>query len=441
MIQPNYFALSFVGKRSSNEDAFLTVKLNETSYFIAVADGMGGATSGQVASQTVLKAAKRFLELIFAVDPNPTNLKNILKQTYQQCQKEISEAIEKNPDFSGMGTTLACVLISGSRFVTGNVGDSRVYKYSNNNMQQISEDHTFIQDYQNKEGRIADANMQAQYGHMLTRCIDGGQDLPDIFPLEDEYDLLLPRMGFIICSDGLILNKSDNETSWLKNYFLGTKTLKSSAETLISHAYKAGSTDNITVALVEYGTIPRNLKEFNKIKFPPDEERPPTQIHTPKSSLIKILITLTIISILAITALAIKKSGLSLPENIFNFNSESDSTRIPLNQQKEKKNNISPNQQLIEPPVISGNRASYPTGQDAPLTWEVQKLNNDSLKYNIFFYDLKKNLIQKKEDQKSPIYLRDFSNLESGKAYFWKVQAVTKSGLTTESKLKKIIVQ
>lgn len=438
MMEPNYFALSFVGRRSSNQDAFLTLKLNDTSYFIAVADGMGGATSGHVASQTISKEAERFLKWAFAKDPNPKNLKNILKQTFTICQKAIADAIQNNPELSGMGTTLACVLICGNRFVVGNIGDSRVYKYYRNEFLQITEDHTYIQDYLKKEGGVISPEIQAQYSSFLTRSIDGGEDTPDIYPAENDFDTLLPGTAFLVCSDGLILDKSASDTSLLKELYLGTKSLKKAAENMISSAFQSGSSDNITVALFEYGAIPDKKDKRMKYKYPPDEKSPTRKAPASKRSPVKMLIAATVILFLIIvTAIIVKKSGL----NIFKKTSQTGITQQSENELIKKNGDGIKKKQSINKPVVNKYDNSIPTRRDAPLSWMWDGPKNNSVKYHVYFYTDEGGNVLKldREVNDSQIKLKDFSELNPGGIYFWKVQVITYGG-SAESELQKIQV-
>lgn len=437
MMKPNYFALSFVGRRSSNQDAFITLELNDTSYFIAVADGMGGATSGHVASQTVLKEAERFLKWTFAKDPNPKNLKNILKQTFTICQKAIADAIQNNPELSGMGTTLACVLICGNRFVVGNIGDSRVYKHYRNEFIQITEDHTYIQDFLKKEGGVISPEIQAQYSSFLTRSIDGGEDTPDIYPAENDFDTLLPGTAFMICSDGLILDKSATDTSLLKELYLGTKSLKKAAENMISSAFQSGSSDNITVALFEYGAIPDKKDKRMKYKYPPEEKSPTRKAPPSKRSPVRMLIAATMLLFLVIvTAIVVNRSGL----NIFKKKSQPATTQKSEKEPKLEAEVDRVQKQAIPAPFFQFGDDVIPVQRNAPLTWSWDGVLNDSIKFRIFFYNEKvQSLVAQIEAKTKDIKLDTVQTLIEGQIYSVKVKVVTNID-SAESDFRKIAI-
>ncbi|OVE79449.1 hypothetical protein BVY01_02495, partial [bacterium I07] len=269
----NYYQLSFVGRREENQDSSVALDLGNSCYFLAVADGMGGAAGGQVASQLVAKTAQQVLSNSFSTSVEPSNLKDILTEIYLEAQKVISVKIQSRKDLSGMGTTLTCVLIQKNKYIVGNLGDSRVYVLSKGTCHQITQDHSYLEDYKNKSGKEADLNIAEKYGHYLLKSLDGGEDTPDIFPKNEEYYELKPKDGFLLCSDGLLPNKSNSHEDMFYKTIMGTQKLQYAAETLIVNAFNEGSTDNITVALGEYGKFDRTNEKIKRVKYPPVEKK------------------------------------------------------------------------------------------------------------------------------------------------------------------------
>ncbi len=267
------YSLSFTGRRENNQDAELVYKPTKNSMFLAVADGMGGVAGGQVASRLVINNAKRVLDEKFKNPIKPIQLKDILIHIFYSSQKVIKEKIKEKPELNGMGTTLTCVLILDDKFVWGNLGDSRIYYYSNNILKQITRDHTHIQEYSDSVGNDIPENIVAEYGHYLTRSIDGGSDEPDIFPDVIPYEKLNEGDAFLLSCDGLILDKSKQDDEHFTKYLIGTNSLKEAAENLISFAYLNGSTDNISVILAAYGKLKRKRLKLNKYSYPPIENK------------------------------------------------------------------------------------------------------------------------------------------------------------------------
>jgi protein phosphatase len=272
MSKLDYYSLSFIGRRKNNQDSCKIVKPSRNSIFLAVADGMGGAAGGEIASKLVLNTAERILKKKFAEEVRPEQLKEILSRIYYHSQIDISKKIEENPDLRGMGTTLTCVLILDDKFVWGNIGDSRIYWYTNSELKQLSIDHTHVQEYIDKYGKDMSENFIENHGHILTRALNGGNHEPDIFPESELYESYKTGEAFILCSDGLILDQSDQASQSLSDYIIGSKKLKDAAENLISHAYNEGSDDNITVVLCSNGKLEKQRIKFKKNNYPPDKE-------------------------------------------------------------------------------------------------------------------------------------------------------------------------
>lgn len=267
----NYHALTFTGRRKNNQDSCKVIELGEKAYFLAVADGMGGVAGGQVASNLVISEAERILIEEFKEKPHPSKYKGIMGKVFQASQNIIKERITEEPSLAGMGTTLSAVLICENKYVWGNLGDSRIYLFSNGNLNQITEDHTYIEDYKkNNEGEIPQYIID-QYSHYLLKSIDGGSDEADIFPFNKEFETLQSKDAFLICSDGLITNKVDTGEDIFKNNMMGTTNLKTAAQNLIASAFYDGSNDNISVILAEYGSFDRKNMGIKNYYFPPSD--------------------------------------------------------------------------------------------------------------------------------------------------------------------------
>jgi len=267
----NYYALTITGRRKVNQDSCTVLDLGNEVYFLTVADGMGGVAGGQVASSITLSFAKNLLEEKFKNEVKPEDLKDILTELFASAQKSMAKAIEEKPDLAGMGTTLVGVLIHGDKFAWGNLGDSRAYHFREGELNQLSVDHTYIEDYKKEsEGEIPQSIID-QYSHYLTRAMDGGSDQADIYPADKSYETLQDGDAFLLCSDGLITNKVETNVDTIKNYYLSSLSLKQAAQDLINFAYHDGSNDNISVVLAEVGSVPKVKMKLKKYLFPPTD--------------------------------------------------------------------------------------------------------------------------------------------------------------------------
>jgi len=271
MQEINHFGLTFTGRRTNNQDAFVTINIDEKAMFCAVADGMGGAAGGEVASKLAIETAVEFLQGKFKELVEPNSLKSILEEMFLACQDAITRRLEQYSELTGMGTTLTCILIYQNKYVWGNIGDSRLYKLANGKIMQLTRDHTFVEEYREKFGNDIPDHVAAQ-SNVITRAIDGRGDQPDIFPSSGFFSFLNPGDLFIICSDGLIFNKvEDKNTKPFYHYITGTNTLEEACKQLIALAFRAGSSDNITIVLISSGKIIRKRRKLKRFKYPPQE--------------------------------------------------------------------------------------------------------------------------------------------------------------------------
>src|SRR4051812_23454965 len=159
-----YAARSDVGLiREGNEDSGYA-----GPSLLAVADGMGGHAAGEVASSVAVSTMATLED-----DVPSTELLDALATAVNQANDAISDMVEKHPQLDGMGTTLTALLWSGRRVGLVHVGDSRAYLLRNGDIQQITHDHTFVQQLQD-EGRItADEAAVHPQRSLLLRCLDG----------------------------------------------------------------------------------------------------------------------------------------------------------------------------------------------------------------------------------------------------------------------------
>jgi len=264
---------TFPGRRDVNQDDVLHCYPGPESFFFAVADGMGGVAGGQIASQTALSTAEAFLDERFQYQVSVEDLKEILSEMYERAQDSIRGVTDDDPSLEGMGTTLTCVLGYQDHFVVGNLGDSRVYYLSGNSISLVTEDHSYLQEFKNKSGtNNLDPQFVAQYGHIINKTLDGSGDEADFFPYDETAFQLSGHDGFLLCSDGLIVDKLKEQEQLFKSYMLGTPDLQTAAESLVSLAYYSGSTDNISVVLAEAGSLQRELGRVRTYPFPPKQQ-------------------------------------------------------------------------------------------------------------------------------------------------------------------------
>lgn len=247
--------LSHKGLRKSNEDNLTNSKLARRTYLLAVADGMGGMTGGDLASKSVLLTITDFLKKEIKRKDIQFNLKELLEKSFLVGQSCIADIIAANPHLNGMGTTLAAVLIKDGKYVWGNLGDSRIYLISDGTMKLITEDHSYIQEYLKNYKNEVSSPIISQYKNIVTKIVDGGLDKPDIFPESADYENLNRGDLFMLCSDGLIIDKTKDYSGFFEGIIFKNRSMKKTVKELINWALDNGSDDNISVVLGRFGPL------------------------------------------------------------------------------------------------------------------------------------------------------------------------------------------
>lgn len=230
----DYAALTDRGLvRSDNEDAWSISK--ELGLFL-VADGMGGRAGGEVAARCAVESIPVRLA---AVTPSL----EALRKTIVDVNSEIYRMSQRRPELAGMGTTLCSLLIQKEEALIAHVGDSRIYRLRNQQLQQLTVDHSLLSELLALGGLTAEESTSFPYKHILTKAL-GTQStvVPEcqVFPLVDG-DL------FLLCTDGLTNSVTDSELSAILAQNI---SLTERGEALIALANERGGIDNTTVLLV-----------------------------------------------------------------------------------------------------------------------------------------------------------------------------------------------
>lgn len=312
MIKVELDSLSVTGRRSMNQDCALTFGKPGGIFAVAVADGMGGTNGGEIASALTCKAVKEKVES--SVLTTEINLKSVIEEVFTEAQKLISLKKLEEPEIATLGTTLVCLIVENSRYAWGNIGDSRLYKITEQGVELLTRDHTLINEIFDKTGRVTPEEVASQ-SHVLTRSLDGGKDQPDIFPPASDYSLLQGGELFLACSDGAILEKHSTDHFWLSRLSDNSGSLKEFLNQVIEYAFENGSTDNITVAALNYGYVFKNQHPNPSGENKNSEKLNPLTL--PKSKLRNKILRVSMISTLAILLVSLilltnRRLGLSL---------------------------------------------------------------------------------------------------------------------------------
>lgn len=225
--------------RSHNEDTCLIS--NEGGYFL-VADGMGGAAAGEVASGLFQETVVDFFSP--RPDASLAGLQDLVVECFQSANARILSRVAEMPSHSGMGCTAELIAFHNDNFVLGHVGDSRTYRLSGGSLQQLTRDHTFVRE-QEELGLISRERARTHpMRNLILRVVGNSEGV--------EADIVdgtaLPGDIFLLCTDGLSDMVADEHIQEILS-FEGPLSLK--ATMLIDQANHAGGKDNIAVALIE----------------------------------------------------------------------------------------------------------------------------------------------------------------------------------------------
>lgn len=228
-----YAALSDVGRvRRDNQDSGYA-----GPHLLVVADGVGGAARGDIASSATVEAIRKL-----DVPPGNDGL-STLAATIHLAHDRLAEIAEAHPDLDGTSTTVTAAIFDGTQLLVGHVGDSRAYLLRDGALQQLTSDHTLVQSLVD-EGRITEEEARVHpHRNLILRAVDGVHEPePDLFgvPVQAGDRLLF-------CSDGCagVLDGAALTTG------LAGEPLTDVAARLVTASLDAGSSDNVTVIVAD----------------------------------------------------------------------------------------------------------------------------------------------------------------------------------------------
>ena len=227
-------------KRPSNEDAF-GYSVEHGVYLVC--DGMGGAAAGEIASSL---AVDEVMRLLTSRDPgHPVAAE--AEHAVAAANQAILDRARRSNKLAGMGTTMVALLVKERHAWMVNVGDSRGYRLRNNRLEQITLDHSLVEE-QVRMGRMDRAEaLLSPLRNVITRALGTqGSVTPDVFELETA-----PGDLFLLCSDGLTRELSD---AMLESELQADAPLEELCTRLVAAANQAGGHDNITCLLVRAGS-------------------------------------------------------------------------------------------------------------------------------------------------------------------------------------------
>lgn len=236
--------LSDIGRhRSQNEDRVIYVVppgnavLAQKGVLAIVADGMGGHRAGQVASQMAIDLVSKYYY------QGSNDSLTALKSAFVSANKNIFSSAQENVELKGMGTTCTALVLKNGRIFFGHVGDSRLYRLRDWHIEQMTEDHTLINELV-KQGAVSPREAE-HYPHknIITRAMGTHPEVE--ISVQGPYDVQ-PHDYYLLCSDGLYdLVRDDELTSPVLS-----KLPHAACQELIDLAKNRGGHDNISVGII-----------------------------------------------------------------------------------------------------------------------------------------------------------------------------------------------
>ena len=234
--------------RKKNED---TIGFDSALGLIVLADGMGGHRGGEVASSmsvdAVLDRLQQQLPKLKSGRTDPEtgfSLESLcIQEAIESANDLVFQAADRNPDHFGMGTTIVVLLCYNNTFTLGHVGDSRCYRLRSDILEQITKDHSLLQELIDRGFYTAEEAKNSKNKNLVTRALGIGPQVN----VDIQEDIVLKNDIYLLCSDGLTDLVEDEFIHLTIKRF--SDNLEEAAKQLITKANENGGKDNISVML------------------------------------------------------------------------------------------------------------------------------------------------------------------------------------------------
>ncbi|HJQ33192.1 MAG TPA: Stp1/IreP family PP2C-type Ser/Thr phosphatase [Pyrinomonadaceae bacterium] len=227
-------------KRPENEDSMLS---DPAHRIFAVADGVGGAQAGEVASQTAIEV----LQEAFANQHDDEDVEDLMEIAIQRANDSIYRMSREQPRFAMMATTIVALHLNGLRATVGHVGDSRLYSLSpSGQLKRETEDHSLVEE-EMRAGRLTPEQAANHPGRNVISRALGAESAVEVDMRSFEFE---SGTTFLLCSDGITRHIPDRELSTLLR---DAQSLEAACEEMKRRCYERGAEDNLTAVVVRVG--------------------------------------------------------------------------------------------------------------------------------------------------------------------------------------------
>ena len=242
--------------RAGNEDSFLMVP--DRGIFV-VADGMGGHAAGEVASEMAVRYVARELGSLKGLGDD--QVADRMRTAIRAANGAIFQRTLTEHDKRGMGTTVTALVLYETRFLVGQVGDSRGYLHRDGKLIQLTKDHSYVQEQVDAGYLTPEQARSHPYSNVITRCVGANNDvMPDIY-----LGTVKPQDLFLLASDGLTGMLEDPE---LAEVLAGDRMPQDRVDALITEANRHGGLDNITAVIVRIDSVDAVVGDGTQVTQP-----------------------------------------------------------------------------------------------------------------------------------------------------------------------------
>lgn len=235
-------------QRNHNEDS---VASNAQFGVTVLADGMGGYKAGEVASAIAVNTIMTELEgSIDKIKPTEiddesgyTKLSVLVRDLVKSANEAIFNTATSQPQYKGMGTTLVMALFYNNRMTIAHVGDSRLYRIKEDKLEQITQDHTLLQELIDRGFYTEEQARNSPNKNLVTRALGVDNDVE----VDIQEEIVTPGEKFLLCSDGLTDMLEDEEINLILEKY--SDNIETCAQVLIDQANEKGGFDNVSVII------------------------------------------------------------------------------------------------------------------------------------------------------------------------------------------------
>ncbi|HYT69743.1 MAG TPA: Stp1/IreP family PP2C-type Ser/Thr phosphatase [Gemmatimonadales bacterium] len=239
--------------RSGNEDNYLMVP--DRGIFV-VADGMGGHAAGEVASEMAVRVVARELGSLKGLSDD--QVADRMRLAIRAANGAIFDRTLTEHDKRGMGTTVTTLVLYDTRFLIGQVGDSRAYLFRDGKLIQLTKDHSYVQEQVDAGYLTPEQARSHPYSNVITRCVGANSEvMPDIY-----LGTAKPKDVFLLASDGLTGMLEDRQ---LAELLAPTRMPQEQVDELIAEANRHGGLDNITAIIVRVDAVDAVVADATQI--------------------------------------------------------------------------------------------------------------------------------------------------------------------------------